>query len=239
MAGPDRGGNPLISIVVPALNEEENLQWVLPVLLDVLDRYGRSFELVVIDDGSRDRTADVVLELASRRPEVRLVRHPRNLGSPVAFFTGVKEARGEFLMLVPADLAIEPEDLPAFFDAGPTCDVVVGVRSDRSDYSHARKFVSQVNIFLVRTLFRMHLRDYNYVYLFRRSIFDRIRPESRTIFLGAEILIRARDAGMRLTEVEARYVPRKHGVSTVGRPSVILRTTRDLFLYWVKWALRS
>ncbi len=222
---------------MPAYNEEENLAWVLPLLLEHLDRLARPFEIVVIDDGSRDRTAEVVQEVALGRPEVRLERHARNMGPGSGIPTGLRVARGEYAVFVPADLAIEPEDLLRRIQAGPGWDVVVGIRSDRRDYTLARKFVSHVNVFLLRLLFGLRLRQFNYLHLYRRAIFERIWPETHGVFLTAEVLVKARDAGMAIREFEARYVPRTHGQATCGNSRVILRTVRDLLRFWAKWAL--
>lgn len=233
----DRQAPPFVSILMPAYNEEENLAWVLPLLLGHLDLLARPFEIVVIDDGSRDRTAQVVEEFGSRRPEVRLVRHGRNMGPGSGIPTGLRAARGEYAVFVPADLAIEPEDLMRMIQAGPGWDVVVGIRSDRRDYTLARKAVSHVNVFLIRLLFGLRFRQFNYLHLYRRAIFERIWPETRGVFLTAEVLVRARDAGMSIREFEARYVPRTRGQATCGNSRVIFRTVRDLFRFWARWAL--
>ncbi len=228
---------PFYTVMMPVYNEEENLRWVMPLLLELLDSTGRTFELLVIDDGSRDRSIEIVESFGRTRPEIRLIRHPVNLGPGSGFFTGLREGRGEFITAIPADLAIEPEDLLRMLAAAPTCDLVVGLRSDRSDYSLARKLVSVVNIFLVQTLFRIRIRQFNYLQVFRRSIFQRVRPMHRSVAIGAEIIVLARDCGFRLVEVAARYVPRKHGQATCGKPSVILHTVRDLLRFWARWAL--
>lgn len=229
--------SPFVSVLMPAYNEEENLVWVLPLLLNHLARLERPFEIVVVDDGSRDRTAEVVRELANRHPEVRLVQHERNRGPGSGILTGLRAARGEYAIFVPADLAIEPEDLVRMIESGPGWDVVVGVRSDRRDYTMGRKLVSHVNVFLIRLLFRLRLRQFNYLHLYRRAIFDRIWPETNGVFLTAEVLVKARDAGMSIREFDARYVPRRCGQASCGSTRVILRTVRDLFRFWAKWAL--
>ncbi len=222
---------------MPAYNEEENLAWVLPLLVEHLDRAALTFEIVVIDDGSLDRTAQVVREFARQRTEVRLERHERNLGPGSGIPTGLRVAQGEYAVFVPADLAIEPEDLIRMIHAGPGWDVVVGIRSDRRDYTLPRKLVSYVNVFLIRLLFGLRLRQFNYLHLYRRAIFERIWPETRGVFLTAEVLVKARDAGMSIREFEARYVPRTRGQATCGNSRVVLLTVRDLFRFWARWAL--
>lgn len=226
---------PELTVILPAYNEEENLPPTIGVLEETLGAYGIDHEIIVVDDGSTDRTGEVTRGLARRWPDIRLVEHGTNRGPGSGIPTGLAHARGEFVIFVPADLAIDPEDLPRFVAAGRGgADVVVGLRSDRRDYSPFRKIVSHVNIFLIQVLFNLRIRQFNYIHLYRRRIFERITIESRGVFLTAEVVIKARDLGYRLTEVPARYVPRTLGQASCGRPEVIWKTVRDLFAFWAR-----
>ncbi|MBI5365517.1 MAG: glycosyltransferase family 2 protein [Planctomycetes bacterium] len=221
---------PELSVIIPAYNEEENLPPTIEVVRAALAAAGILHEFLVVDDGSRDRTREVTRELAARWGGIRLIEHGVNRGPGSGIPTGLAQARGEYIIFIPADLAIEPADLAKFVAAGRAgADVVVGLRSDRRDYSPARKLVSHVNIFLIQVLFNLRIRQFNYIHLYRRKIFERITIESRGVFLTAEVVIKARDLGYRLTEVEARYVPRERGEASCGKPSVIWQTVRDLF----------
>ncbi|MFH1023581.1 MAG: glycosyltransferase family 2 protein [Planctomycetota bacterium] len=223
----------LLSVVIPAYNEEENLRVHAPRILEALRRHAPGFEVLVVDDGSTDESAAVAESLAAAEPRVRVLRHGENRGPGSGVFTGIAAARGEFVMFLPADVAIDLEQLPRYIEAARGADVVVGIRSDRRDYTLFRKFVSVVNIALIRFLFRMRERQFNYVHLYRRRIFDHFTVDSRGVFITAEILIRARDCGFRLTEVEIAYVPREFGTATCGRVRVIARTVRDLIRFWI------
>lgn len=227
-----------LSIVVPAYNEEENLPDTLEVLRRELDAMGRPYEVIVVDDGSTDATRDAVRSRMAGWPALRLIEHGVNRGPGTGVVTGVAKAAGELVMFIPADLAIEPADIRRMVEAGAHADVIVGLRSDRSDYSAARKLVSVVNIALIQLLFGMRQRQFNYIHLYRRKIFERIRIESTSVFMGAEIVIKARDLGFVIREVEARYVPRRHGQASCGSRRVILKAVRDLAAFWLRrWFL--
>lgn len=227
--------HPDVTIVIPAYNEEENLEQTVHAIAGKLRELGRSYEILVVDDGSTDGTADVTRRLGEADAAVRLIQHERNRGPGSGVVTGIEHATGDAVMFIPADLAMDLDDLHKYFDAAEEADVVVGLRSDRRDYSAFRKLVSVVNITLLRLLFGMRVRQFNYIHLYKRRIFEQITVESRSVFMTAEVLIKARDLGYRLTEVEIGYVPRTAGQASCGRVGVIARAVWDLARFWVRW----
>jgi len=223
-----------MSVVIPAYNEEENLPSTVDRVSEKLDEIGVTFEIIIVNDGSTDRTLAIAERLAEADGRVRLINHLENVGPGSGVFTGIQAADGEFVIFIPADLALEPDDLKKYIDASKGCDLVVGIRSDRRDYSLMRKVVSYVNIFLIKLLFRMKERQFNYIHMYRTSMLNRINIESRGVFITAEIMIKARDLGYRLQEVDIRYVPRTAGQATCGKPGTIFDTVKDLFAFWWK-----
>jgi len=226
--------NPYVSVVVPAYNEEQNLESTVTLVARKLDELETTFETIIVNDGSTDGTRKIAERLAASDERVRLINHPCNIGPGSGVFTGIQEARGDFVIFIPADLALEIEDLHKYIDASRQCDLVVGIRADRRDYSMFRKFVSYVNIFLVKLLFGMKQRQFNYIHMYRRSMLERIDIDSRGVFITAEIMIKASDLGYRLQEVEIGYVPRTAGKATCGSPRTIYETVKDLFALWWK-----
>jgi glycosyltransferase involved in cell wall biosynthesis len=222
---------PFLSVVIPAYNEEKNLRETVGLLSARLARTVPTFELLVVDDGSADRTARIAEE------RVRVFHHPHNQGIGAGFLTGVRSARGEWFLLIPADLALEPEELSKYFEASATADVVVGLRSDRSDYTPFRRLVSWANVRLIRLLFGMRERQFQYISLYRTRVLKEMTIEfTGSAFFLAEILIKARRSGCRLTEVSIRYVPRRAGRATGARAPLIARTVRDMFVFWCRGA---
>jgi glycosyltransferase involved in cell wall biosynthesis len=229
---------PDVTIVVPAYNEQANLEGTVSAVAAKLRELGKTYEILIVDDASTDRTPQVAAELASRDPAIRVLRHERNLGPISGVRTGIAQATGEAIVFIPADLAMDLSDLHKYFDAAADADVVVGLRSDRRDYSGFRKLVSAVNIALIRLLFGMRIRQFNYIHLYKRRIFEEIAIESKGVFMTAEVLIKARDLGYRLVEVEIGYLPRKAGTASSGRPKVIAKTAWEMLRFWVRWVGR-
>ncbi len=226
---------PVLTVLIPAYNEEAGLGSGVASLRAQLTHMSISYEILIINDASLDRTGEIADELAGRFPEVRVVHHPVNLGIGGGFRTGVAEARGEWLILIPADLAMDPAELDKYLQAAQEADVVVGIRSDRSDYSGWRLLVSWLNIRLIQLLFKMPQRQFNYISMYRVSVLRQMQIEYwRSAFFHAETLIKARDLGYRLTEVEIHYVPRATGRATGAKAGLIARTLRDMGLFWFR-----
>ncbi len=228
---------PYLSVVVPAYNEEVNLPNTVHAVAAKLEELDVTYEIIIVDDGSTDATPERARDLAAANPRIRLERHPENRGPGSGVFTGIELAEGDFVMFIPADLALDLDHLYKYLDAARTADLVVGLRSDRRDYSFPRKIVSYTNIFLIRTLFGMKQRQFNYIHCYRRTLLQQLNIESRGVFITAEIMIKANDLGYRLVEVEIPYVPRVAGVATCGRAAVILQTVRDLLRLWLRRTL--
>ena len=226
--------SPYLSVVVPAYNEEINLPNTVRAVQAKLDELQVTHEIIIVDDGSTDRTPEIARSLVAADDRVRLEVHPENRGPGSGVFTGIEVARGEFVIFIPADLAMDLDYLHRYLDAAQDADLVVGLRSDRRDYTLARKCISYTNIFLVRAMFGMKQRQFNYIHCYRRSLLESMNIETRGVFITAEIMIKANDLGYRLVEVEIPYVPRTAGAATCGRLSVILATVADLLRLWLK-----
>lgn len=224
-----------LSIVMPAYNEEQNLRQFVPLVIEKVRPQVSSFELMIVDDGSVDNTVAVARELAQKYPEVRLIEHGTNRGPGSGLRTGIQESKAEWVIFIPADIAIDLDTFHRYIDATQQADVVVGVRSDRRDYSFLRKINSVVYIWMVKILFLMKQRQFNFVHMYRRKIFESCMPESQGVFITAEIMVRARDRGFRLQEVDVPYVPRAFGEATCGKPKVVGKTAGDLFHFWLRW----
>lgn len=224
-----------------AYNEEEMLEQATRAVREALLRTGREFEIIIVDDGSRDRTAALARELATRWPEVRLVQHGANRGPGSAIVTGLAEARCELFCFHPADNQLVFDDIAAALPGlDGQYDLLVGERSDRHDYSLLRRGYSYGYIALAWLLFGLRgYRDFNFVYAFRRDLFDEIEIETSGLFLCTEVLVKALDRGYRAGVMRARYLPRTTGVSTVGRPQVALETLRRMLGFWWRYRVRG
>lgn len=220
-----------LSIVVPAYQEEELLAPTVRSLLAALAGTGAAHEVVVVDDGSRDRTPEVADELARAHPEVSVI-HQANQGIGGAFRAGLERARGDYVALWPADMPCDPPALAPFVEALGTADVIVGVRRARVGYSPLMRLNARVYPVLVGTLFGLWLRDVNWICLYRAALLRRARLDQRGIPMLAEALVRLRDLGATFREVEVDMVARAKGVPSASRPRVMYATLRGLLAFW-------
>jgi glycosyltransferase involved in cell wall biosynthesis len=228
---------PALSVLIPAYNERAGLAQSVEAVKARLGALNVDWEILIVDDGSRDGTGQIADALAVDVPHLRALHHAKNQGIGAAFKTGVAQARGEWLILIPADLALDPEELRKYLDAARSVDVVVGNRSDISDYSSFRRLVHNANIRLIQVLFQMPLHQYQYISMYRLATLNEMDIEyTGSAFFLAEILIKARALGARLAEVDIRYLPRRTGQATGARWRQIVITLRDIGRFWWRWA---
>jgi undecaprenyl-phosphate 4-deoxy-4-formamido-L-arabinose transferase len=221
-----------LTFLVPVFNEADNLSRHLPLLERAASQCTKKHEILFVDDGSRDRSAEVVLQAAKRNRRIRLIGHAGNLGPGAGIPTGLFWSRGEWVMFLPADLACEPDELPGFYRARRGSDVVVGLRSDRRDCPLWRRGLSLAYIHMLRALTGSRVRQFNYLQLWRRSIFDRLAVSSRGVFVTAEIILRAEQAGLAVAQHPLTYRPRTGGRASGASPRAMARTLAEMTAYF-------
>lgn len=219
----------MLSVVLPAYNEEENIVEAVRRATAMAERLCGDHEIVVVDDGSRDRTAHLVRDLAATDPRIRLVRHARNLGYGEALRTGFRTARLEYVFFTDADNQFDLNELEDFLPWAATVDVVAGYRANRNDPIGRRLNAGAWNR-LVRALFDVPVRDINCAFkLFRRDVFDEIDIESRGAMVNTELMVKLAHAGAEIIEFPVTHYPRTAGVAQGANPRVILRAFWELF----------
>ncbi len=221
----------LLSVSFPAFNEEPNIGPLLDESLEVLRLIAESFEIIVVDDGSIDGTAEVVRTYAEKHAEVRLVVHPQNLGYGHALRTGLQHARGDAIRADRRRPPVRIADLGSLVELLHHNDVVLGCRIKRADPWH-RLVVARVYHHVLTSVFGLHLRDVDCAMkLYKREVVDAILPdlESRSAFISPELAIRAQHAGFtRIAEVGVTHRPRVAGRSKGATPKVIARTISEI-----------
>jgi glycosyltransferase involved in cell wall biosynthesis len=225
-----------LSYFFPAHNEEANVRGLVEEALDALPTLAERFEIVIVDDGSRDATAAIAEELAGAHPEVRVVHHPTNLGYGAAVRSGFAASRYDVLGFTDGDRQFRVADLGRLLEElgreGTPADVVVGYRIHRAD-PILRTVYARLYRLANRIWFGLRVRDVDCACkVFRRSALEGIAVESGGAFFSAELLIKLQAAGHRLAEVGVPHYPRLAGRPTGAKPSVILRAVRDF------WSLR-
>jgi glycosyltransferase involved in cell wall biosynthesis len=227
-----------VTVIFPAYNEEKNIRSAITRAVEAMRPRFDVFELLIVDDGSTDDTGEIAEELARTYSEITVVHNRQNLGLGETLYSGFQCARGELVIQNAMDYPFDLRDLDKMIPLLEEADVIAAVRTGYAGYSSYRKLASKVNRFILRRLFNPKLRDYNYTQLFRKEVLISARPGSRsTVFMVPEIIIRACELGFRIREVEIAYHPRLFGEATSGKPTVVLRSLRDMFLFWIKRSL--
>ena len=219
-----------LSVAFPAFNEADNVGPLLDEALQALPAMADSFEVILVDDGSKDDTAQLVRDYASRHPHVRLVVHPTNLGYGHALRTGLTHAKGDAVALVDGDRQFRIADLAGLVDLLRSHDAVWGYRIKRADPWH-RLFIARAYHRILKSVFDVHLRDVDCgMKLFRRQVVDAVLPhlESRSAFISPELAIRADHAGFRVGEIGVTHHPRVAGKPGGATPRVIARTVGEI-----------
>lgn len=225
---------PLLSVVVPAFNEEALLADAIRRLHGALAELRLAAEIILVDDGSRDRTPEIADALARELPGLVAV-HQANQGIGGAFRTGAARAAGDYLILWPADMPAEAADLAPYAAEFGRADVIVGCRRRREGYNPLMQVNSWLYPKLVALLFGLRLRDVNWIHAYRREAFLGIRLTQRGIPMLAEALVRLRDAGASFVEVDVAMKARLGGVPSASRLRVMWRTLAGLFSLWWAW----
>jgi len=222
-------GQPELSLVVPAYNEEANIERVLLGAAAYLSSKGVSFEITVVDDGSRDRTREVLERLRRDGLPVRIVEHSANRGYGAALRSGIAAARGRYVLLVDGDGQFSVADLERLWPHRAGADAVVGYRQPRRDPPWRRLAGWLYGRLFVRFVFGARYRDVNCGFkLLSRSLLERLELRSDGALISAELLTRARLVGARVVEVAVPHYPRRRGRATGLRPRVVVGVLREL-----------
>jgi glycosyltransferase involved in cell wall biosynthesis len=235
---------PRLSFFFPAHNEEENIEGLVREALDTLPTIAETFEIIAVNDGSRDRTRVLADDLTAAHPGiVRAVHHPTNLGYGAALRSGFAAARYELVAFIDGDRQFRVEDVGRLTErlaAADRPDVVVGYRMRRAD-PIVRTLYARAYRLANRLFFGLKVRDVDCACkLFRREALEGIRVESDGAFFSAELLIKLRAAGRSVVEVGVPHYPRTAGSPTGARPSVIFRAVRDFWRTRIAmWARRD
>jgi glycosyltransferase involved in cell wall biosynthesis len=235
---------PALSYFFPAHNEEANLEALVEEALGALPAIAERFEIIAVDDGSRDATPAIADRLAAASPGVvRAVHHPTNLGYGAALRSGLRAARYDLVCFTDGDRQFRVADLGVLTERllrPDAPDVVVGYRLRRAD-PPIRTIYARLYKLANRVWFGLRVRDVDCACkLFRRSVLDGVRVESGGAFFSAELLIKLRAAGRSVVEVGVPHYPRTAGSPTGAKPSVIWRAVKDFWgLRLRMWANRS
>lgn len=219
---------PSISVFLPCYNEQDNVERTALSALEVLEKLGADFEIIIVDDGSSDDTARIADRLADETRRIRVIHHPVNRGYGAALQSGFKAAAKKLVFYTDGDGQFDIAEMPPLLPLAEKYDIVSCYRLNRQD-----PFIRKINGWLwtklVCLLFRMNIRDIDCAFkLFNRKIFDNITMTSEGALIDAEILARATKIGCTIAQRPVHHYPRKAGKQTGANLRVIMRAFREL-----------
>lgn len=226
-----------ITIIMPAFNEEKNLEKSVLHTFNTFRSLNLDFEIIIIDDYSHDRTPKIADTLADSHENINVFHHNENQGIGGSFKTGIAHAIKDYIMFVPIDNPLDTEDMEAYLPRMGIVDIVVGSRTERVGYSRAGHFASFFyNRILVPLLFNIGLSDVNWIQIYRRKHFTdgTLDFQDKSFFFLVEILVKAKRARLIIAEVPARMKKRLYGRPTHSNPFIMMRALAAMFkFFWI------
>jgi len=223
-----------LSLILPAHNEEGNIEIVVRRTLAVLPHFCDDFEILVVNDGSRDGTGAIIDRLAAEDSRVRPIHHAMNRGYGGALKTGFGASAMDYVMFMDADRQFEIGDIRLLSPFVPLFDIVAGFRMERSDPIHRRINAEIFNI-AVRVLFGVHMRDLDCAFkIFRGDLLRSLDLTTSGALINAEMQAKLRRQGATLVQIGVPHYARVAGQATGGSLRVILRAMRETVVLWVR-----
>lgn len=219
-----------LSIVLPAYNEEANVENAVKHVSDVAQTLDREYEIILVNDGSSDRTGEIARELEGRIPHFRLVEHYPNRGYGGALKAGFEAATKDLITFYPGDAQFDFGEVERLLEAleREDADVVCGYRFDRQD-PPVRKLNALGWNLVVRLFFGYLCRDIDCGFkLFRREVLDHVTIVSDGAMIDTEFLAGAKARGFRIAEAPLTHLPREAGEATGANLAVIAKAFQDL-----------
>ncbi len=223
-----------LSLVLPAHNEEDNIAAVVHDAEAVLPTIFSDYEVVVVNDGSKDRTGEIADQLAAANPHVRVIHHEVNRGYGDTITTGMNAAKGDYIMFTDSDRQFDLRDLNRLAPYVPHYDIVAGYRIKRNDPAVRLLYARLFNI-AVQLLFNVHVRDIDCAFkVFHADVLKGINLQARYGLINAEILAKANVRGRSIVEVGVNHLPRTAGEQSGGSWKVVSRSMKETLKLWLR-----
>lgn len=224
---------PELSIFFPFWNEEKNIEQVIKKAIPVAEKVAEKWEIIMVDDGSSDRTLAISKRLQKENPNLIIVSHDKNRGYGAALRSGFEKARYEFIVFNDGDGQFDFSEVSRFIKKIDKADVVIGFRKKRLDnpFRHILMNLLKVWDFI---FFGFNFKDIDCGFkLFRKDSLKKIMPfKSEGAMITTEILARARRNRLKIEQVEVSHYPRLFGDQSGGNVRVIVRAIRESFVLW-------
>jgi glycosyltransferase involved in cell wall biosynthesis len=251
-----------VSLLCWAYNEEESIQEYLERATELLDNCVEDYEIVLIDDGSTDRTYEIAMDFKKKNPKLKIFQNEKNLNVGISSQRAIQLASKEFLFWQTIDWSYDISNLREYLEYLKQYDIVQGVRrkpvevkikffkpffalikifgikhlTRRSD-TIPKAFVSVINYILIRLLFRIPLSDFQNITFYPTKWIQSIKFEAKSSFVNPEGLIKSYWKGMTIKEVPINFIPRNKGRAKGTKIKSIINSVKDIFRLWFKWVI--
>ncbi|PIP23345.1 MAG: hypothetical protein COX90_02785 [Candidatus Nealsonbacteria bacterium CG_4_10_14_0_2_um_filter_38_17] len=222
-----------ISIIIPAFNEEGNIKKVITRCLEVLPKLFEQFEIIAINDGSKDRTGEILESLKNQFKNLKVFHHLKNEGMGSAVRTGIQNAKNDLIFTISADLQYDISELEKFLVPIKEADIVIGSRLKR-DYRGWRNIATFVYRIFLNLMFCLKFEDSTSIKLFKRNVFEKISVDSSGFFWEVEVLIKAKRAGFMIKETRVYSKKRMLGKSSLENPLEVFKIILEMIKFRLK-----
>ncbi len=226
-------GKMSVSVIIPALNEQENIRAAIDSVLEAFSVYEIDGEIIVVDDASTDRTPELARQMALAEPRLKLISHKSTQGIGASFWDGVRAARLEAVVMIPGDNENEPSQIISHIGLLQNVDMVVPFVRNKDIRPVWRNLLSGGYTFILNATFGLSLRYFNGTVLYKKSLLDDIGCASKGFFFQAEILIKALRKGYLFSEVPYSIRKRTGG----DAKAVSFQSLWDVFRSYLRLAL--
>jgi glycosyltransferase involved in cell wall biosynthesis len=220
---------PGLSVFLPSHNEEGNVERIVGAYVSELPRVTDNYEVIVVNDGSSDRTGEIADRLAAQNPHVKVVHHSVNRGYGGAVTSGIRASTQPYVLLSDGDGQFDPADIERMTPLVPEYDVVAGRRLSRAD-PLMRRINGKAWTTLVRALFGITITDIDCGFkLFKREFLERIELRAHGAMISTELMARLAGRGAKVTEVDVQHLPRVAGEQSGANLKVVTLAFKELF----------
>jgi glycosyltransferase involved in cell wall biosynthesis len=228
-----------LSVFFPVYNEEKNLSILIKQALEIIPTVAKKFELIIINDGSQDKSLEVAKKLAQKHPEIKIVSHPVNLGYGAALRSGINAANYEWIFFTDSDLQFDLKQIVDFIPYTKTDQVIIGYRKKRAEGFH-RSLNATIFKIYIDLLFRLHVKDIDCAFkLLKADLVKNLRLESSGAFTTSEILYKLKKKRIKFKQLPVDHFPRKYGNSTGANLKVIVKGVWEALALYLKIKLKT
>lgn len=223
-----------LEIVIPAYNEEKNIEEVIKKSLEFLRKNSKDYRVLVVDDGSTDKTSEILKNLEKNNKNIKVLFHEKNLGIGMAWKTLYDNCEKDIILTCPADLQFHPDDFSSALDFIKDNDAVSIYRIKKEEYTFFRNLLSNLNRKIIKFLFNLEVRDINWVKVYKKEIFKDLDLKLKSSLIETEIFAKLKKRCGKIIEIGAPHYPRIHGKPKGASIKNIYLVAKDILkLYFV------